>query len=169
MKWLLLLMLALPVCVQAQTEDDFLPEVRILVMDSTEQAVQKFCKEIVSVVQGYKPAFVDRENIMMSKYYYDNNNFESIKMEFQFGLEEVEMADSTIKKMRIVKLMRITAEMTAMTSIYNHIYNTAFTPEKIMAISRYDKPISYNGQPYNSTIVSDDYKAGYWILSFFKL
>jgi|GEM_PF-6867801 len=169
MKWVLIFVLMLPVAVSAQTEDEFLPEVRVLVMDSTEKAVQSFCKEIMALVQGYKPAFVDREDILVSKYYYDNNDFESVKLEFQFGIDEVQMPDSTFKKSRRVKLMRITAELTAMTSIYNYIYNTNYTPDKIMAISRYDKAISYNGQPYNSTIVSDDYKAGYWILSFFRL
>lgn len=163
------LLLMLPVAVYAQTEDEFLPEVSALVMDSTEQAVQKFCKDIMSKTVGYQPAFVDRENVMLSKYYYDNNNFESIKLEFQFRVEEVEMPDSTIRKSRIVKLMRITAELTAMTSIYNYIFNSTYTPEKIMAISRYDKPVSYNGKTFNSTIVSDEYKAGYWILSFFEL
>lgn len=169
MKWVLVMILMLPVMVQAQTEDEFLPEVTTLVIDSNEKAVQKFCKEIMSLVTGYKPAFVDRENVMMSKYYYDNSNFESIKFEFQFGIDEVELPDSTIRKSRVVRLVRITAEITAMTNIYNYIFSTSYTPEKIMAISRFDKAISYKGKSYNSTVVSDDFKAGYWILSFFKL
>lgn len=169
MKWVLVMILMLPVMAQAQTEDDFLPEVTTLVIDSNERAVQKFCTEIMSVVTGYKPAFVDRENVMMSKYYFDNSDFESIKFEFQFGIDEVEMPDSTVSKKRLVRLVRITAEITAMTNIYNYIFSSSYTPEKIMAISRFDKAVSYKGKSYNSTVVSDDFKAGYWILSFFKL
>lgn len=156
------------VAAYAQTEDDFLPEVRLLVMDSTELAVQNFCKEIITVVPEYKFAFVDRENVMLSKYMYDNPAFETIRLEFQFGVEEAIMPDSTIKKRRLVRLMRITAELSVMTKIYNYIFNESHTPDKLMAISNYDKPISYKDGTYNSSIVSDDYKAGYWTLSFFS-
>lgn len=154
---------------KAQTEDEFLPEVRLLVMDSTEKAVMAFCKEIMTVAPGYKFAFADRENVMLSSYFYDNDNFETVKLEFQFTTGEVMMPDSTVKKSRIVQLMRISAELPVMTNIYNYIFNTTYAPDNIMAISVYDKAVNYKGTPYNSTIVADDMKAGYWVLSFFKL
>lgn len=152
-----------------QTEEDFLPEVRILVMDSTERAVLLFCKEVMSAVPDYKFAFADREDVMMSKYFYDNGSYETIRMEFQFAADEIMMPDSTMKKSRVVQLIRLSAELSAMTRIYNYIFNTNYAPDNIMAISTYDKAVSYKGKPYNSAIVADDMKAGYWILSFFKL
>lgn len=173
MKWLVVFLFLMPIHVNAQTEDEFLPEVKLLVIDSTEAAVQRYCKEIISITTGYKSAFIDREDVMMSRYFYDNSNYESIKMEFQFGISELEVVDSTglstMKKARIVRLIRITSELNEMANIYNYLFNTTHTPEKILAISRYDKAVSYNGHPFNSTLVADDYKPGYWILSFYKL
>lgn len=152
-----------------QAEDEFLPEVRILVVDSTEKAAIAFCKEVVSAAPGYKFVFADKENVMWSGYFYENGSYETLKFGFQFTINEVMQPDSTMKKSRVVQLIRISAELTAMTSIYNYIFNTTYTPDNIMAISVYDKPVSYKGTPYNSTIVADDMKVGYWILSFFKL
>lgn len=169
MKQVLAFLLLLPWACHAQTEDEFLPQVRTLVMDSTEKAAETFCKEVMATVPGYKFAFVDRENVMMSKYFYDNGNFETIRFEFQFSINEQTLPDSTVKKSRVVRFMSISAELSAMTGIYNYIFNTTYTPDKIMAISVYDKAIGYKGTPYNSSIVADDMKAGYWILSFFRL
>lgn len=174
MKRLFVLLFMLPLSVFAQTEDDFLPEVSTMVIDSAESAVQRYCKDIIAHTSGYKIAFIDREDVMMSKYFYDNQSYETVKMEFQFGVTENEIQDSTgtvisTKKSRTVRLIRITAELNTITDIYNYIFTTSFTPEKIMAISRYDKPVSYKGQSFNSTVVSDDFKAGYWTLSFYKL
>lgn len=166
---LFLLCLLLPFACSAQTEDDFFPEVRTLVMDSSEKAAMAFCKEVITAAPGYKFAFADREDIMMSKYFYDNGNYETIKFEFQFVIEEQQMPDSTVKKNRVVRFMTISAELSAITNIYNYIFNSNYTPDKIMAISRYDKPVSYKGASYNSSIVADDMKVGYWILSFFRL
>lgn len=164
--WILLLF---SISGYGQTEDEFLPTVRILVMDSTEKAAIAFCKEVVLAAPGYKFAFADKEDVMLSRYFYDNGSYETLKFEFQFTINEALQADSTVKKNRVVQLMRISAELTAITGIYNYIFNTTYTPDNLMAISVYDKAVSYNGTPYNSTIVADDMKAGYWVLSFFKL
>lgn len=169
MKWVLTMLVMLPYLATAQTEDEFLPEIRLMVIDSTEHAVQKFCKEVVGQVPSYKSAFVDREEVMSSTYFYDNNNYESLKLNFQFGVSQVMLKDSTYRKMRLVKMVRITAELSVMTDIYNYIFMTGHTPEKVMTISRYDKAVTFNGTPINSTLVADDFKAGYWILSFYKL
>lgn len=162
------MLLSFSVSVYGQTEDEFLPEVRVLVMDSTEKAAIGFCKEVASAAPGYKYAFADKENVMLSRYFYDNNAYETLKFEFQFTINEVMQSDSTMKKNRVVQLMRISAELTAMTGIYNYIFNTTYTADNLMAISVYDKAVSYNGTTYTSTIVADDMKAGYWVLSFFK-
>lgn len=169
MKRLLIVICFLPLLASAQSEDDFLPELSAMVLDSTEVSVQKFCKEITAHAPGYKPAFVDREDVMMSTYFYDSPDYESLKLEFQFGIDELLQPDSTYKKKRTVKLLRITCELNVMTSIYNYLFNTSHTPDKIMTISRYDKAVTFGGAPINSTLIADDYKAGYWILSFYKL
>lgn len=170
MKYILVCVLALLAApCKAQTEDEFLPEVRTLVMDSTEKAVLTFCKEVMTAAPGYKFVFADREDVMVSRYFYDNGNFETVRLEFQFAADEIMMSDSTLRKNRVVRLMRISAELSVMTNIYNYIFNTTYAPDNIMAISAYDKAVSYKGTPYNSSVVADDMKAGYWILSFYKL
>lgn len=155
--------------VLAQSEDEFLPQVILLAMDSTEDAAKRFCEQVVTVVPEYRLALADREDIMMSKYVYDNGNFELLKFEFQFIVTDVVTEDSSVAKKRIVRVQRISCDLPTMTKIYNYIYNTAHTPDKIMALSRYDKPVSYNGKSYNSNLYSDEFKPGYWVLSFFRL
>lgn len=150
-------------------ESDFLPHVSIMAIDSTERVAQEFCKKVMAQVPGYSFAFVDKEDIYISKYVYDNTDFESVRFEFQFVIEEVMRADSTMAKQRVVKLQNITAELSAMTNIYNYIYNTTHNSDKLLAISRHEKAVSYNGTAYNSSLVADDYKPGYWILRFWKL
>lgn len=153
----------------AQTEADFLPQLKLLAIDSTEDVAAKFCEEVMSAVPGYAKAFVDREDILRSKYVYDDGAYESVKFAFQFTIEDAIKADSTIGKKRVVKLQRITAELSAMSQIYNYLFGTTHTPEKIMAISRYDKDIGYNGTVYTCTISADDFKAGYWVLTIYRL
>lgn len=170
MKGLLLWLLLLPCALHAQTEDDFLPEVKYLVIDSSEIAAQKFSKELTGIAGGYKFAFVDRENVMLSKYMYDNSKFETLKFDFQFEIDEVLAADSTTKKNRVVKTITITGELPAMTKIYNYLLGESHTPDKIIAISTHsDKAVSYKNSSYSCRLLADDFKAGYWILSFYKL
>lgn len=154
---------------KAQSEEEFLPQVTLLAMDSTEGAAKRFCDQVVTAVPEYRLALADREDVMMSKYVYDNGDFELLKFEFQFIVREVEDEEGVPAKMRIVRVQRISCDLATMTKIYNYIYNTAHTPDKIMALSRYDKPVSYNGKAYNSNLYSDEFKPGYWVLSFFKL
>ena len=66
-------------------------------------------------------------------------------------------------------MQNIYAELGSMTKIYNYIFNTNHTPDKVMAVSRYEKAISYHGQAYNSILLADDYKPGFWILRFYRL
>lgn len=154
----------------AQVDDDFLPKIKVLAIDSTEHAAIRFCNEVIEkAVPGYRKAFVDREDIMRSKYVYDDGGFESLKFAFQFTIEEGMKPDSTIGKMRIVKLQRISGELSVMANIYNYLFNTNHTPEKIMAISRYEKEVSYNGTTYTCTVMSDEYKPGYWVLTIYRL
>ena len=124
---------------------------------------------MLSTAPEYKFVLVDREDVMFSHYMYDNGKYESVKFEFQFGVEEITRSDSSVNKQRRVKVQNIYAELSAMTKIYNHIFGTAHTPDKIMAVSRYEKPVGYHGTVYNSILVADDYKPGYWILRFYKL
>lgn len=152
-----------------QTEDDFLPKVTLLAVDSGEAAAQTFCRRVVEAVPGYHPAIEDRENILMSTYLYDNDNFETLKFEYQFVIREEELPDGRVAKKRVVQMQKVVGEINALTAAYNFIFNTNHTPDKIMAISRYEKTVSYNGTPYTSTLVSDDYKPGYWILTFYRL
>lgn len=157
----------------AQTEDEFLPPVTMLAIDSTEDVAIRFCKQIVSVVPAYHIAFADKEDILLSKYVYDNGNFETLKLEFQFKIENVQLTDtlgnvSTVKN-RVVRLQKISADLPTITKIYNYLFNTAHTPDKIMVISNKDKAVSYNGSAFNSTLVADDYKPGYWIITFYKI
>lgn len=168
-KLLCIVLIAINSIAYGQTEADFLPQVSIMAIDSTERVAQEFCKKVIAATPGYSFEFVDKEDIYMSKYVFDNENFESVKFEFQFVIEDVMKADSTIAKQRVVKLMNITAELTAMTNIYNYIYNTSHNADKLLAISRYQKAVSYNGTAYNSSLVADDYQPGYWILRFWKL
>lgn len=169
MRLVLLWLLLLPCAANAQNEDDFLPEVKLMVIDSTEAATQRFCKEIMYTVGGFKPAFTDREDVMLTKVMYDNALFQTVKFDFQFTIDEITMPDSSIKKNRIVKYMSVTAELPVMTKIYSYLFNEAYTPDKLIAISMNDKAVSYKGSTYSAKLISDDFKAGYWILSFYKL
>ena len=167
---LVCLLLLVSVTTHAQTEDEFLPDIKSMVIDSTEAAVQRFCKELLAVTPGYKFAFVDREDVMLSKYMYDNKNFETLKFDFQFEIKESE-ADSTglVRKNRVVRLINITAELSTMTKIYNYLFSESHTPDKIIAISAYNKAVNYKGATYDTRLQADDFKAGYWILSFYSL
>lgn len=164
-----LMMAVVALNVQAQTEDDFLPQVRLLAMDSSVAATDRFCKAVLTSIPEYRHAFTDKEDIYFWNYVFDNDVNEKLKMEFQFAAEEYMQPDSTMAKRRVVILQRITAELSAMTKVYNYIFNTTFTPDKIIAISRNEKAIGYHGTAYNSTLVADDYRPGYWVLTFFRL
>jgi len=169
MKRVLLWLLLLPCAANAQNEDDFLPTVKLLVIDSPEVATQRFCKEIISTVGGFKLAFTDRENVMMTKYMYDNADFQTVKFDFQFVIDETMAPDSTIKRNRVVRYMSITADLPVMARIYSYLFNETYTPDKLMTISANDKAINYKGSTYSAKLISDDFKAGYWVLSFYKL
>ncbi len=158
----------------AQNEDDFLPQVSMVPIDSTEDVVVRFCKEVITAVPEYRIAFTDKEDVMFSKYVYDNGNFETLKMAFQFKIDNVPVVIDTLGnteevKKRVVRLFKINGELNAITKVYNYLFNTGHTPDNIMAISNKDKMVSYNGTTFSTSVVADDFKPGYWIITFYKM
>jgi hypothetical protein len=150
-------------CQEDGSEEPLVP--RILAMDTTINIARSFCEQIGNVVPGYRLAFVDNETRFAVRYVYKNDKNESLRIDYRFNLEST---DTTGKrpKVPIVNFQRISGELGAITLVYNYIFGSALSPQRIMMMSTQGSPITYKGRNYQYTLLSDDYEAGYWVLTF---
>lgn len=149
-------------CQEDGSEEPLVP--RILAMDTTINIARSFCEQVGSVVQGYRLAFVDNETRFAVRYVYKNDKNESLRIDYRFNLESI---DSTEKrKIPIVNFQRISGELNAMTTVYNYIFGSVLSPQRLMMTSTQGSPILYKGRSYQYTFLPDDYEPGYWVLTF---
>jgi hypothetical protein len=158
-----LLLFSIPVCAQEDGEEAPLVP-RFLAMDTTVNIGKQFCEQVGSVALGYNLAFVDNETRFAVRYVYKNDRNESLRIDYKFSLESSDPEQRKPKK-PIVNFQRISGELNVMTTVYNYLFGSSLTPQKLITMSSQGSPISYRGKSYQYTFLPDDYEAGYWVLT----
>lgn len=150
----------------AQTEDEDALTVRALALDTNIAIAKRFSEAIGNSAPGYSLAFIDNETRFKVRYVYKNPKNESLRIDYYFRMEEYE---DTMQKGKhpIVTMQRISGELGVITKIYNFLFASTLTPERVMASSTQGSPVKYsNGKTCDFSFLPDDYEPGYWVMTF---
>lgn len=152
----------------AQSPDEGLEPLRprILALDNSIAAGQKFNEEIAKAAVDYKLTFVDEESRPMIRYIYKTDNGETMRIDFKYSIEGD--PERKIAKRPVIIFQRISAELVIITYIYNFIFNTNFSPDRVMAEATFGSELQYRGKKYQFILQPDDYNPGYWVMTFVR-
>lgn len=139
---------------------------RILALDNSIVAAQKFNEEISRAAVDYKLTFVDEESRPLIRYIYKTDNGETMRIDYKYILEGD--AEKKIPKRAVVVFQRISAELIIITYVYNFIFNTNYSPDRVMAEATLGSELQYRGRKYQFTLQADDYNPGYWVMTFVR-
>jgi len=147
----------------SQTDEEALA-VRVLALDTSVAIAKRFCEKMVEFAPGYNLAFIDNEKRHFVRYVYKNEKNESLRVDYGFHLEENE--DGKTSKRAVVNYQSISGELSIITNIYNFLFSSSLTPERILASPTMGSPVTFSGKYFEYSLLPDDYEAGYWVLTF---
>ncbi|OSZ79556.1 hypothetical protein CAP35_15290 [Chitinophagaceae bacterium IBVUCB1] len=146
-----------------QAEEETLV-VRVLALDTSVIIAKRFSEKIVEFAPGYKLAFVDNEKRHFVRYVYKNEKNETLRVDYGFYMTDGD--EEGRGKRAVVNYQSISGELSVVTNIYNFLFSSSLTPERIMTSSTMGSPVSFAGKNFEYTLLPDDYEAGYWVLTF---
>ncbi len=139
---------------------------RILALDNSIIAAKKFNEELASAAVDYKLSFVDEESRPLIRYIYKTDNGETMRMDFKYTIEGD--TERNIAKRPVVIFQRISAELIIITYMYNYLFNTNYSPDRIMAEATVGADLVYRGKKYLFVLQPDDYNPGYWVMTMMR-
>ena len=163
-----LMLLVLPLCSFAQYDEDDEPYMRprILALDTTLSAANRFNDEIGKVATGYSYVFTDKSVPKTIRQVYKADNNETLRLEYKYGLNEGNGEESNANP--VVTYQRINAESGLVIKIYNYLFGTQFDASQISALATPGTEIMYHDEVHQFVLEADDYAPGYWTMSFVR-
>ena len=160
---IVLLLLACALRVNAQSDDGIF-SAKKLALDTTISGAIAFNTDILNCSQGYTLEFTDKQRQNELVYLYEHTSKETLKFEYHYQQGEPDSTGKTAKPTIIYQ--RIIGDNNTITQIYNCIFGEAITAEQLQAFSTMGTGFGYKGRDYHYTLLPDDYKPGYWVLTF---
>jgi hypothetical protein len=151
--------------VQAQADGYEPLAIRVLAIDTSVVIAKRFCEKMVELAPGYKLAFIDNEKRHYVRYVYKNEKNETLRIDYAFDVIEQD-AEQKGAKRAIVNYQTISGELQIVTNIYNFLFSSNLSADRIMTSSTTGSPMTFNGRNYEYTLMPDDYEPGYWVLTF---
>jgi hypothetical protein len=150
-----------------ETEEVLVP--RMLALDKNIPAAQKFNEEIARLAFGYVLAFVDEEQKPTIRYVYKTEKNQTLRLDFRYAVE-ASRSDTSSRPVRkpVIVTQKISAEIQVIADIYNYLFNSNITPDRIMTVATTGRIIAYHGRRYQFILQSDDYEPGYWVMTFIR-
>jgi hypothetical protein len=150
--------------VKAQTDEGMMVA-KILGLDTTISGATAFNDELLKCAPGYTFKFLDKNpgGISEMKYLYEHSNHEILKVEYTYRNKVV---DSSGKAKPIVFSQRIIADNQSITTIYNCMFGESLQAGQLEAYSGTNFGFLYQDRGYHYSLMPDDYRPGYWILTF---
>ncbi len=152
--------------VNAQISDDGLTRVKRIGLDTTLSGAAAFNETLIrDCIPGYKIKFVDNphDGGTEIKYLYEHANTSILKIDYTYRFSG---KDSTGKARPSIFSQRITADMESITLIYNYLFGANAKPDELDAYRGDSFDVVYQDRDYHYSLIPDDYRPGYWILTF---
>jgi len=165
MRYLVTLMMAFFALQVAAQSDDGLLTARRLPLDTTITGAVAFNHEILSCAPGYTFQFVDKHGSNELKYLYEHTNHETLKIEYAYRQKQSQ-DDTTGKPKPLIFSQRIIADNGTIALIYNCVFGEAVKTDQLEVYSGIGLHFVYREKDYHYTLIPDDYKPGYWVLTF---
>jgi hypothetical protein len=147
---------------RAQSDDGLLTANK-LALDTTISGAVAFNNELLICVPGYTYKFVDRSANNELRYLYEHTSRETLKIEYALRTRETDTAG---RPKPIVFSQRIIADNATIAGIYNCTFGEHVKPEELAALSGTDQGFIFRDRDYHYSLMPDDYKPGYWVLTF---
>jgi hypothetical protein len=165
----LLLLMVTGIAFSQENESNEVLIPKMLALNKSIPTAQKFNEEISRIAFGYVLAFVDEEAKPTIRYVYKTEKNQTLRMDFRYALE-ANSADSSKRAIRkpVIVLQKISGELSLITEIYNYLFNTNISPDRIMSVSTTGSTIAYQGHRYRFILEGDDYNPGYWVMTFVR-
>ncbi len=167
-KLITVIILLVPFISLGQTDEDAEPYMapRILALDSSLSAANKFNKEISKVAAGYTYVFTDRSIPKTIREVFKTENNETLRLEYKYGIDEGDGEDGAAKP--VVTYQKINGEAGLIVKIYNYLFNTNFDASQLSALTTPGMEIIYHDDVHQFVLEADDYAPGYWTISFVR-
>jgi hypothetical protein len=134
---------------------------RMIALDTTVSYAGSFSAAIASRVPGYAHILTDKETPGKLRHIFKSGNGETLRLEYRYAKKDIEGAE-----VPIVTYQRILGSAEAITAVYNFLFDSDLTPDKLpMAISS-GIEISYRGHQGQFILEPDDFAPGYWAITF---
>ena len=146
----------------AQTDDGLLTAQK-LPLDTTISGAVAFNNELLICVPGFTYKFVDRSTSNELKYLYEHTSHETLKIEYSLRNRE---GDTAGRPKPIIFTQRITAENSTIAGIFNCMFGEHIKAEELEAMQGLGQAFIFKDRDYHYSLVPDDYKPGYWVLTF---
>lgn len=151
----------------AQPTWDELPTARFLALDTTMDLAEPFNSEVVKAADsGYRFTFMDK-GYNKVVYIYENEKGESVRIEYQYRVSGADF-EKRLPGVATIMLTKISADASATANIYNAMFGAAIVPQELLSSSTSGSMISYLGKEHQFILQADDYKPGYWVMTFVK-
>lgn len=165
MRYVITLLIILGGTVSKAQTDDGLMVAKMLGLDTTISGAAAFNEQLLKCAPGYTFKFLDKSQggISEMKYLYEHANQEILKVEYAYRSKVI---DSTNKPKPIVFSQRIIADNPSITSIFNCMFGESIQSGQLEAYSGQSFGFVYQNKGYHYSLMPDDYRPGYWILTF---
>ncbi len=142
-----------------------IPYVRILALDKSVQAAERFNREVAARAVDFNLAFVDTENSPTIRYVYKTTNNESLRIDYKYALES---GGEGRPAKRVVVFQRISGPIAVISEIYNFLFNSNISPKTITTVATVGARVGHDKSVYMFTFQPDDYDPGYWVMTFVR-
>lgn len=152
----------------AQTDDNpYALQPKMLALGKSIKTAERFNQELAKTLEGYTLAFIDDESKPTIRYVYKTLRNETLRMDFKYAMEKADTAANSPRK-PIIVYQKISADLRTITYIYNFIFDTNLTSDRVMASVTSGTSVEYGGNTYQFIFQPDDYNPGYWEMTFVK-
>ena len=134
------------------------PSPRLLVLDTTMSMAPAFNSLVANFTNGYKLIGSEKEPGNRVIYTYTDGREGALRIEYKFEVEN--------GKQKVI-YQSITADLDVIIPIFNGLFKTNIATD-IDHASMIGGPISYQNKSYQCSMQADDYRPGYWVMSFVK-
>jgi hypothetical protein len=140
--------------VLAQTSAGFTP--KILLLDTGMNLAPVFNAEVIKYAPGYRLLGSETEPGSRVVFTYTDGRDGTIRIEYKYANENGR---------HTIIYQAITADLEIIMPIYNGLFHANIITD-IDHASMLGGPIQYHHKDYQCLMQADDYKPGYWVLSF---
>src|SRR5690606_21335596 len=134
---------------------------RILALDKDPSFANTFNDALAPYLPGYRLMITDDQTPGVLRYIYKTGGNATLRLEYRYKADP-EVGKTTPK----VYYQSISGEAPVITDIYNYLFGSGLTPDKLPLAVAAGLELSYEGNRFKFVLQPDEYAPGYWSMTF---